>query len=421
MTGYPDLDRLHLTKVLRRFPGEGIPDLEAAVAAEFSRPDSPFRDLRPGARIAVAAGSRGIANLAPVVRAVVRELRSRDARPFVIPAMGSHGGATAEGQREVLAGYGVTEAGVGAPVVSSLDVVELPAAPDGTRVYISRDAWESDGVLLVNRVKPHTDFHGSHESGLVKMAVIGLGKHAQALEIHSHGVAGLRERILPAARVVLGTGKVLGGLGIVENAREETAVLRLVPAEEIVGADRDLLELAKSLQPRLPVDDLDVLLVDEMGKEVSGVGMDSNVIGRIRVRGQEEPARPRISSIAVFDLTEASHGNALGVGLADVITRRLRDRIDLRVTAENVVTSGFLERGKVPLAAETDRAAVEIALRGASVRDLSRARILRIRNTLRLGEFWISDALLRDLAGREGVEITGERAPLLDGSDLARF
>ena len=421
MIGYANLDGLSLTKVVRDFPGEGIPDIEAAVAEEFSRPGAPFRGIRPGARIAVAVGSRGIANLARIVRAAVRELSARGALPFVIPAMGSHGGATAEGQREVLAGYGITEAGVGAPVVSSLAVVELPAAPDGTRVYMSRDAWGSDGVLLVNRVKPHTDFHGIHESGLVKMAVIGLGKHAQALEIHSHGVAGLRERILPAARVVLGTGKVWGGLGIVENAREEPEILRLVSGEGLPEADRELLERARELQPRLPVDDLDVLLVDEMGKDVSGVGMDSNVIGRMRVRGQEEPERPRISSVAVFDLTEVSHGNALGVGLADVITLRLRDRIDLGATFENVVTSGFLERGKIPLSADTDRAAVEIALRGASVRDLSRARILRIRNTLRLGEVWASDALLPELTGREGVEITGERAPLLDGHRLGKF
>ena len=421
MTGYMDLDGLSLTKIVRHFPGSGIRDLEAAVAGEFSRRDSMFRAFRPGARIAVAVGSRGIANLAPIVRAVVRELTDRGARPFIVPAMGSHGGATAEGQREVLAGYGIIEAGIGAPVVSSLDVVELTVAPDGTRVYMARDAWGSDGVLLVNRVKPHTDFHGPHESGLLKMAVIGLGKRTQALEIHSHGVAGLRERILPAARVVLGTGKILGGLGIVENAREETEILRLVPGEDLVRADRELLERARGLQPGLPVEDLDVLLVDEMGKDVSGVGMDSGVIGRIRVRGQEEPDRPRISSIAVFDLTEASHGNALGVGLADVVTRRLRDKVDLGATLENVVTSGFLERGKIPLAAETDRAAVEIALRGASVRDLSRARILRIQNTLRLEELWASDALLAELAGREGVEITGERAPLLDGHDLGRF
>lgn len=421
MKVYADLDAFRMTKVLLRLPGEGLPDPAAVVAGEFARPDSPFRTLRPGARIAVAVGSRGIANLAVIVRAAVRELLSRGARPFIIPAMGSHGGATAEGQREVLAGYGITEAGVGAPVVSSLDVVDLPRAPDGTRVYMARDAWESDGGLLVNRVKPHTDFHGPHESGLVKMSVIGLGKHAQALEIHSYGVAGLRERILPAARVVLGTGKILGGFGIVENPREETAVLRLVPGEDLVKADGDLLDRARSLQPRLPAEDLDVLLVDEMGKDVSGVGMDSNVIGRIRVPGQEEPEGPRIASIAVFDLTEASHGNALGVGLADVITRRLRDKIDLAATFENVVTSGFLERGKVPLAAETDRAAVETALRGASVRNLSRARILRIRNTLRLGEVWASDALLPELAGQEGAEVTGERAFLLDGNDLGRF
>ncbi len=412
------MDDIELTRIRLRWDEPGIEDIEAAVAAEFSRREDAFRFPRPGARIAVAVGSRGIANLVRIVGAAVRELSARGARPFILPAMGSHGGATAEGQREVLAGYGITEAAVGAPVVSSMDVVELPSGADGPRLFMARDAWESDGVLLVNRVKPHTDFHGSHESGLVKMAVIGLGKQTQALEIHSYGVSGLRERLLPAARAVLETGKILGGLGIVENPREETAVLRLASAAGLVETDRELLARARGLQPRLPIDDLDVLLVDEMGKDISGVGMDSNIIGRIRVRGQEEPDRPRIASIAVFDLTEASHGNALGVGLADVITRRLRDKIDFRATAENVVTSGFLERGKIPLTAETGRRAVEIALRGASVRDAAAARILRIRNTLALEEMWASDALVGELAGREVVEVTGERAPLLSGDDL---
>lgn len=407
-----------LTKILCRYDPAKILDIRTSIAEEFHRNRRVFEKLSPGARIAVAVGSRGISNLQIIVRSVVDELRSIGAMPFVIPAMGSHGGATAEGQASILAEYGITEEAVGAPIRSSMQTIELPSTGTGTRVFMSTDAWESDGVVLVNRIKAHTDFHGEFESGLLKMAVIGLGKHAQALEIHGYGVRGLRELIGPVARTIIGTGKILCGLGIVENAYDDTALLRLIPSREIPAEEPLLLARSKELMPRLPVSPLDLLIVDELGKNISGVGMDPNIIGRMRVRGQEEPSYPRISSIAVFDLTSESHGNALGIGLADVTTRSVFDKIDYGATLANAITSSFLDRAKIPLIAENPRQAIEIALRAASVRDFPSARIMRIQNTLRLGEIFVSEALLPELSSCEGVEILSDRVPLLKGDGL---
>jgi hypothetical protein len=395
-----------------------IRDVGAAVAAELAAAYGIFDRLPSGARIAVAVGSRGIANLALIVRELVAGLRARGLVPFIVPAMGSHGGACSAGQLAILEDYGVTEVAVGAPVVSSMETVELAPTAAGTRVFMARAAWESDGVVLVNRIKAHSDFHGQFESGLMKMAVIGLGKHEQALEIHSHGVFGLRGLIGPVAQSILATGKILGGLAIVENAADQTAHLQLLPAAAIPTVEQQLLQWSKSLMPRLPLDPLDVLVVDEIGKNISGVGMDPNIIGRMRVPGQAEPDYPRIATIVVCDLTAESHGNALGLGLADVTTRAVFDKIDYMATMANAVTSTFLERAKIPLMADNPCHAVGIALRAAAVRDPAGARLVRIRNTLRLDELHVSDALLPELAGRDGIEITAERAPLFDGVAL---
>lgn len=409
----PRLSELHC---LRRAPC--LQDIESRIHECF---ESFSPRLQAGSRIGIAVGSRGIASLSRVIRSMVSELKAHGVLPFVIPAMGSHGGATAEGQKEILAGYGITEEALGIPVLSSMKTRELAPAADGTRVYISEDAASSDGVILVNRIKPHTDFHGTYESGLMKMSVIGLGKHDQSLEIHSYGVQGLRNRIESAARVVLGSGFVLAGLAIVENAEEETARLELIPAQDIPQAEPKLLELARSLMPSLPFEDIDLLLVDEMGKNISGVGMDPNIIGRIRVRGQPEPESPRITSIAVFGLTAESHGNALGVGLADVTTRRVLAEIDYSATLANAVTSGFFERAKLPLAAPTARLAVDYGLRAASIREPDRARIVRIKNTLSLSSVYISKPLCEELSGRSDVVLTGKEAALFAGDDLSRF
>lgn len=412
---------IHLTRIRCRYDAPRVADIGAAVPAELSRPEvaAVLGSLKPGARIAVAVGSRGITNLQGVVRALVGELRLRGARPFIVPAMGSHGGATAEGQIGILREYGITAEGVGAPLVSSMETVELSPAADGTRVFMARDAWEADGTILVNRIKAHTDFHGEYESGLMKMAVIGLGKHSQALEIHGFGVEGLRKRIEPVARSLIASGKILGGLALVENAYDETAHIRFVPAADMPDAERELLALSKRLMPRLPASPLDLLILDEIGKNISGVGMDPNIVGRMRVRGQDEPEYPVVASIIACALTPESHGNALGIGLADLTTRALYDKIDYGATMANAITSTFLERAKIPLIAEHPRQAVEIALRAASVRDPSTARIMRIKNTLSLDELWVSDPLLAELAGRADIEVTDWRSPLFEGDELS--
>ncbi len=405
-----------LTPIRRRYDHPRILDLEEEVERELVRVPLHRGDGRPlpasGCSVAVAVGSRGIANLALIVRAVVRYLTAQEHRPFIVPAMGSHGGATPEGQRAVLEGYGISEAFLGVPIRSSMETVELPDGGIGNRVFMDREASRADATVVINRVKPHTDFHGAVESGLLKICALGLGKEAQAREIHSFGIAGLRERILPTARQILRHGNVALGLALVENARDETMVIRAVPPERMEAEEAELLDLARAHMPSLPFDRLDVLLIDEMGKDVSGTGLDPNIIGRIRVSGQPEPELPAIGSIVVSDLTDASHGNAIGVGLADVITRRLYDKIDRSVTYTNVITSTFLERGKIPVVAESDREAVEIAIRTcgrAALFERGEApRIARIKNTLRAAELLVSAPLLAELHGRSDIEVTGE-------------
>jgi hypothetical protein len=391
---------LRLAKGRQSFPADHVADPGAVVRAEIARVGLSFERGTP---IAIAVGSRGIARLREVVTATVAAVRERGGEPFIIPAMGSHGGATADGQREVLASYGVTEEATGAPVRSSMDVVELPRGDAPCRVFMDRLASQAAGTILINRVKPHTDYHGPHESGLVKMSVIGLGKHAQALEVHRHGTRGLREFIPVVSRQVVAHGNLVLGIGLVENAYHELAEIRAARPQELAAVDGSLLERARTLMPRLPADDIDVLIVDELGKDVSGTGLDTNIIGRMYIKGDAEPASPRIKAIVVCDLTEASHGNALGMGLADVITRRLYDKVDLAAVAQNVITSTFLERGKMPLVAPNDRSAFEWAVRACGPIEPDDLRVLRVRSTLHLEQFQASERLWGDIAGRPAI------------------
>ena len=399
----PSLPRLAC--ITRSFNSAHIEDIEGAVRAALNGSSA---GVRPGASIAVAVGSRGIANLSTIVRETVGFLRRKGAVPFIVPSMGSHGGATAEGQEAVLAGYGITEERVGAPVRSSMEVVEIPRGDLPVPVFMDRLAWQSDGVVLVNRVKPHTDYHGAPESGLVKMAVIGLGKQAQALTIHARGVEGLKTLIAPIARRIVATGKILLGLGIVENAYDQTMLVRAALPEGMEALDREMLAIAREAMPALPVGRLDVLIIDEIGKDICGVGLDPTVVGRIRVFAQEEPSWPIIKTIVATDLTDASHGNALGMGLTDIITRRLREKIDFRATYENLVTSTFLERGKMPMVAETDCRALEVALRTSWIAPGEEPRVARIRNTLHLERMFVSRPVLEEIQSRENVEVVGD-------------
>jgi hypothetical protein len=411
------MTNLHLNKIRQSFPRERVSEIEATVTNRLETLRLP---IKPGASIALAAGSRGIENIARIIKATAEFLRRAGAKPFIVPAMGSHGGATAEGQCKVLASYGITEEAMGCPVRATMDVAELPSDGLETKLFMDRFAWESDGVILVNRIKPHTDFHGSHESGLCKMLVIGLGKERQAFEMHGYGVHGLRDLVPEAAKRLLATGKILGGIAIIENAYEETARLEVIAAPQIWDREVELLNLAKQLMPRLPIEDIDVLVVDRLGKNISGTGMDTNIIGRIHIRGEPEPASPRIKMIVVTDLTDESHGNATGIGFADVVTQRLQRKVDFKVTYKNVMTAGFPDRAKLPLAAESDREALEVALRAAGCRDPAQARVIRIADTLHLEEMLVSNAVLEELRNRKEIQVLAQNVELFDHSGQLR-
>lgn len=402
-----------MTRVRQRFDVERVTDFEGDIAAAVGVFAA---HVRPGTRVAVGVGSRGIANLARIVRAVGVELRKLGAEPYVIPAMGSHGGATAEGQRAMLADLGVTEASVGIAIAGTMDVREVGRLPDGTPVHWSVDALEADGVVLVNRVKPHTDFRGPIESGLAKMCVIGLGRQQGAALIHAHGsTKGLGEIMPQAARLLVGLGKVLGGVAILENAYDETARLVGVLPEGIAGDhERALQAEAKQMMPSLPFDAFDTLIIDEMGKNISGAGMDPNIIGRMQIFRVPEFERPQIATIAVLGLTEASHGNAAGVGLADFTTRRLFESINFEHTYINCVTSGIggIQRGQLPLVLPTDADAVSAAILTSGRADPTQATVVRIPNTLQIGELDISATLLDAARIHPRLEIVSEPRPL---------
>jgi hypothetical protein len=406
-----DRMKLELVKVRQRFPRPRIEDVAADVVKELALMR---HHIHEGDSLALTVGSRGIANLALIVRTMVTQLQQWGAKPFIIPAMGSHGGGTAEGQLEVLASYGVTQEAMGCPVRSSLETAELTPAGARNRVFMDRHAYDADGVILLNRVKLHTDFHGPHESGLVKMAVIGLGKHRQAMEIHSWGVYGLRHLIPWTAEQILATGKIRFGLALVENAYDETMQVKSLAADEIMREEPALLDLARANMPQIPVDAVDVLMIDRMGKDISGAGLDPNIIGRNLIRDEPEPERPRIKAITIHDLTEASHGNAVGMGLADVISRRLFDKIDLQATNENTVTSSFLLRGKIPVVAPDDATAYAYALRSCGSMGEAGPRVLRIRDTLHLSELYVSAAVLAEIRDHAEIEVVGSPTAAFD-------
>lgn len=387
------MDNYKLIKIKQRFDDNRLHNIRKVASEELTKIGE---SIKPGARIAIAVGSRGIKNLAEVVSETVEFIKGKNASPFIVPAMGSHGDATAEGQRSVLESYGITEKNTGAPILSSMDVVELPFTGSPVKVFMDSNAFHSDGIILINRIKPHTDFHGRFESGLVKMSVIGLGKEKQASAIHDYGVYGLSHLIPEVAGEVLSTGKIIGGIGLVENAFDETMLLRVLKASEFLDNEPGLLDIARKNMPSLPVDDIDVLIIDKMGKDISGVGIDPNIIGRIKISGQKEPGRPVVKAILVSDLTEASHGNATGVGLADVITRRLYDKIDLSSTYINIITSSFIERAKIPIIASSDREAFSIALRSCGHLNRGEERIVRVKSTLHLDEVYVSGAILNE-------------------------
>jgi hypothetical protein len=390
-----------------------VSDIPHEVAAQLAHAGALER-IKPGDEVAITAGSRGIARLPEILRAVVGAVRQRGGVPFIFPAMGSHGGGTAEGQRALLAGLGIDEFAVGAPVRSSMEVAQLGEMESGLPIYIDALASRAAGIIIVNRVKKHTNFDGVVESGLCKMAVIGMGKHAQAVMVHQSGNRGLREQLVPLARAVFERARVLAGLAILEGATGQVAQLVGLRPEEISSLEPQLLVRAKELGAKIPFHELDIALVERMGKEISGTGMDCYVIGRKRIIGEPEwPEAPRISSLVVLDLTEASHGNGLGVGLADFTTRRLAEKIDWATTRANILTSGNLERGKLPLVYDSDQEALEAAAFRERARSLGALRLVCLRDTLRLRYLFVSETLLAKAQQRKGeLEVVSGPMPL---------
>ncbi len=375
--------------------------------------------IKPGAKIGIAVGSRGIYQLPNLVKAVVNEVKKRDAIPHIIPAMGSHGGATAEGQQEYLKGYGITEETVGAPVLSNMEVQQLGTVePDGMPVYFDKVALSMDGLIMLNRVKAHTDFHDITESGLLKQMAIGFGNHTGAMAIHEYGIYGLAKLIPKAAEIIMEKAPILMGVAVLENAEDTTAKIEVLPKEKIADREKELIIEAKSLMPSLPFGMADVLVVQELGKDISGVGMDSNITGRILVRGEDDSVGPSIYRIVCLDLTEESHHNGLGIGLADVITRRLFNKVDLETTYANVITSGFLERGFIPIIQENDKLSILTALSCCNRKvTMADAKVAFIKNTLDVKELLVSEALLKETKEKEYVEVLGEETLLYDDND----
>ena len=404
-----------MTRVRQHFDAPVLTDLPAAIHEELDRINV-ASIVQPGDSVAITAGSRGVANVATAVKATVDYLKGIDAKPFVVPAMGSHGGATADGQRTVLEHYGITENTVGAPVKATMDVVKLgslqQAGADDLPVFMDRFAAEADYVVPLNRIKAHTDFNGSIESGLMKMMVIGLGKQEGANFYHRAFFQYSFEHVITAAgSFILDSGKIAFGLGLIENAHEDTAKAVAMTADNLLQTERQLLVEAKSMMGKLPFDELDLLIVDWSGKNISGTGMDTNVIGRMMQNFEPEPLKPAILRIFVRDLTEESDGNATGIGLADFTTTRLVDKIDRHATYMNGITALGPQKSKIPFYYDTDKEVIEVALNTIGLTKPENARVIRIESTLRLTELDISEALLEDAQLHSSLEIMGETLP----------
>ena len=395
--------------VRQEFPDSPIADLEAALEAALAA-GGLAEMVRPGQRVAVAVGSRGLANLPELVRLLVQALRRLQADPFVVPAMGSHGGATAAGQTQLLAKMGVTEDAVGAPIRSSMEVVALGEAAPGLTAYSDRLAAAADATLILGRVKPHSSFRGRYESGLIKMLAIGLGKQKGAESCHTRGFGQLAERIAAVGRSVLARGNVVGGLAVVENARHQTHHLELVPAAAIPEREPALLELAWQLYPKLPFDELDVLVIGRIGKDISGTGLDCNVVGRYTTPFAS--GGPAITRLVALDTTPLTGGNVNGIGVVDVTTQRVFDKLSFAETYPNALTSTATTAVKIPMVMADDRRAIQAAIRTSTIPDPAAVRLAWIRDTLSLDQLQVSANMAAEVAARPEARVTGPPRPL---------
>ncbi|HEV8058449.1 MAG TPA: lactate racemase domain-containing protein [Gemmataceae bacterium] len=384
-----------------------VADIAKEVREQWSRSSLPRR-VRPGQRVAVAVGSRGIANVALMVRTTLDVLRDLKVEPFVVAAMGSHGGGTAEGQRELLAEYGISQAALGVPVKTDMATVQLGCNSWGEPVFWDKNAFEADAVVTISRVKAHTDFRGRYESGIVKMLGIGLGKRDGAAQHHRWGLRGLAEMLPESVKVIVEKTKFVAGLAILENAKEQTAVIRAIDRENLFDEEPALLEQAKAIMGRLPFAELDLLVIGEIGKNYSGAGIDPNVVGRLLIEGEPETFNPKITRICALDLSPESHGNGTGVGIADLTTDRLLAQIDPVPFRMNNLTACFLLRSKLPIGCSTDQECIEAGIATCWQPDRTKVRMAIIPNTLEVADLWISPSLVPLAKANRDLAIHGE-------------
>lgn len=400
-----------MIEVERRYASSPNWDFPAVLSRQFNQ-EKILNRLKPGSRVAVAVGSRGIANLREIVSCVIGILRGAGMQPFIVPAMGSHGGATPAGQAHVLGEYGLTPDSLGVPFDTRMDVRMIGRSESGVEVFFSQAAFEANGVVVINRVKPHTDFSGSLGSGILKMIAIGLAKHRGAIAVHAAASRLGHERVIrEVARVTLRNAPILCAVAVVEDQNHETAELRVIRPEEIESEEEKLFARAQSLMPKLPFDEIDLLIIDFMGKNLSGTGMDPNVIGR-SVYGYSSSlvpgadAAPRIYRIFVRDLTRATNGNALGIGLADFTTARAVEQIDRKASYTNSLTALTPSTTKIPIYFDTDRECIEKALASLALPEASVPRIVRILSTLSLDKFQASEAYASEISARPDLAVT---------------
>jgi hypothetical protein len=409
IAGGLDIPLPRMVHIRQKFKTTRIDNVSRVVAEQFKRPEV-RATVKPGMSIALGVGSRGIANLADCVKQVVADLKALGAKPFVFPAMGSHGGATAEGQRQVLEDYGVTEANIGCPVQSQMDVVELGKL-DGMPVYMDKLAAAADGFAFVCRVKPHTNFRAPIESGIVKIMSIGMGKIVGATELHTNGMDTFGELLPKTAKFIMSKKNFLFGVGMVENAADETAIVEVVPAGELWEREPVLQAKAKEMMARICFDEVDALIIERIGKNISGAGMDPNITGRNN-RFIEWDMKPLVKKIVVLGLTPETHGNACGIGCADVTTMRLYKEMDIPKTYANIIASTYLDGAMIPMIMNTDQEAIQLAVKTVvRVKPLD-CKIVRIRNTLELVDIHVSEPLLAQVrANPDRFEIVGQPEP----------
>ena len=405
-----DVPMPRMARIRQTFAAPEVTDLAGKLIEQLSKPGV-GDTIKPGMRIAIGVGSRGVAEIPTLVRVTVDEIKKRGGKPFIVPSMGSHGGATAEGQRAVLANLGITEASAGCEILASMEVVQIGRLDSGLPVYIDKFAHAADGIVVINRVKSHTCFHGPSESGLVKMITIGLGKQKGAESCHAYSFKNMAENILAMSQILLARMPILFGVATVENAYDRVAEVVAVPANELVETDRMLLVKARACMPKFMFDQFDVLIVEQIGKEISGDGMDPNITGRYC--SPYASGGPDITRIVVLDLTELTHGNANGMGAADFTTRKLADKIDFPLSYVNSLTANLPSTVRMPVVLDDDRDAILAAVKTGCARDLAQSRVVRIKDTLHMSEIFISEAMLPEARANPAIEVLSSPAELM--------